>query len=253
MSIYKDKKSFILYKDSLNILTKMSDEQAGKFIKIIYQYQITGELPELDFSMEMAINGFINQFIRDDEDWLDKKNKASQAGKASANARQQKQRPLTTVENVEQKPTDSTVNVNVTDNVTDKNKKQKTSSDVVFDFSDFSESEVISINEWLDYKKERKESYKQQAGLTKLRNLMLDLKSKDQLIHAIDRSITNSWKGLFEDKNFIAPEDNRTPFRINEKGKSEFWDGFNWREVELPSEILLDNTIDFRLIEDLRK
>lgn len=131
--------------------------------------------------------------------------------------------------------------------------KQKTSSDVIFDFSGFSQDEIISINEWLDYKKERKESYKQQSGLTKLRNLLLELKSKGQLIHAIDRSITNSWKGLFEDKNFTAPEDNRTPFCINEKGQPLFFDGSTWLVVSFPVDRLLENETDFRLVKDLRK
>lgn len=138
MSNLTDKKSFILYKDSLNILPKMTNEQAGIFIKIIYNYQLTGALPELDFAMEMAINPFINQFARDNDDWLDKKNKASQAGKASANARQQKQRMSTDVENVQQDPTDSTVkvtanvsvnaNANVMDKVTKKDTLQNNAS-----------------------------------------------------------------------------------------------------------------------------
>lgn len=61
------KKSFILYIDSLIILDKMRDAQAGLFIKTIYQYQKTGELPTLDFAMEMALTPFINQFKRDSE------------------------------------------------------------------------------------------------------------------------------------------------------------------------------------------
>ena len=59
-------KSFILHQDSLVILEKMTDEQAGKFIKILYYFKKTGELQELDFAMEMATTPFLNQFKRDE-------------------------------------------------------------------------------------------------------------------------------------------------------------------------------------------
>lgn len=45
----------------------MPDDIAGKFIKIIFQYQTTGILPEMDFALEMAVTPFINQFSRDNE------------------------------------------------------------------------------------------------------------------------------------------------------------------------------------------
>lgn len=61
------KKSFILHIDSLSILAKMPDDMAGKFIKLIYHFQLTGELLEMDFALEMAITPFINQFERDNE------------------------------------------------------------------------------------------------------------------------------------------------------------------------------------------
>lgn len=61
------RKSFILHIDSLSILEKMPDEVAGKFIKILHQYQKTGEVPEMDFALEMAVEPFLNQFKRDKE------------------------------------------------------------------------------------------------------------------------------------------------------------------------------------------
>jgi hypothetical protein len=64
------KNSFILHKDSLFILDEMDNVQAGKFIKAIFQYQITGQLPQLDFSLKMAVSPFINQFKRDEQKWV---------------------------------------------------------------------------------------------------------------------------------------------------------------------------------------
>jgi hypothetical protein len=60
------KSSFILHLDSLCILDKLTDEQAGRLFKAIYQYQQTKDLPTLDVLLDMVITPFINQFIRDE-------------------------------------------------------------------------------------------------------------------------------------------------------------------------------------------
>ena len=52
----------------------MPDDMAGKFIKLIYHFQLTGELLEMDFALEMAITPFINQFERDNEKYNEKSN-----------------------------------------------------------------------------------------------------------------------------------------------------------------------------------
>lgn len=67
----QDKKSFILYKDSLVILEEMTNEQAGLLFKAINDYQ-NGLEPKLDFGLKMAFTPFKNQFIRDDDKWEEK-------------------------------------------------------------------------------------------------------------------------------------------------------------------------------------
>jgi hypothetical protein len=64
------KKSFILHIDSLEVLDEMTYEQKGILFNAIYKYQI-GENVELDFAMKMAFAPFKNQFIRDNEAYLE--------------------------------------------------------------------------------------------------------------------------------------------------------------------------------------
>jgi len=60
-------KSFTFSINHLSVLDKMTNEQAGMFIKAIYEYQTTGVLPTLDFAIEMAIMPIIKQFEADKE------------------------------------------------------------------------------------------------------------------------------------------------------------------------------------------
>ena len=64
-----NRKSFIIHKDSLDILDKLSDEQAGKLFKAIHFYQKKQEIPALDFALDLVFTSFLNQFKRDDESY----------------------------------------------------------------------------------------------------------------------------------------------------------------------------------------
>lgn len=63
------KKSFLLYKDFYYTLKKLSDEQAGKFIKAIFEWQINGEHSPLEFAVDLVMTPVIEQFKRDDESY----------------------------------------------------------------------------------------------------------------------------------------------------------------------------------------
>lgn len=60
------KRSFIIHVDSLSVLKKLKDEQAGKLFKAIALFQEDGLLPEDDF-ISIVFEPFLNQFLRDSE------------------------------------------------------------------------------------------------------------------------------------------------------------------------------------------
>lgn len=59
-------KSFILHKDSLSVLNKLSDEEAGKLFKAIFNYQSQNILPTNNL-ISIIFEPFLNQFKRDAE------------------------------------------------------------------------------------------------------------------------------------------------------------------------------------------
>jgi len=69
MTSQTNRKSFIIHKDSLDILDKLSDEQAGKLFKAIHFYQKNQQIPKLDFAIDLVFTNFLNQFKRDEENY----------------------------------------------------------------------------------------------------------------------------------------------------------------------------------------
>lgn len=48
------KNSFILYDSFKDVFDELNDEQAGRLIKAIFEYKVTGSEPELDGLLKMA-------------------------------------------------------------------------------------------------------------------------------------------------------------------------------------------------------
>lgn len=85
------KKSFVLYTDQLEILSELSDEQAGKLIKTIFEY-INDRNPECsDPLIKMAFLPIKLQLKRDLQKWSVIKEKRSEAGKMGGRPKKQKE------------------------------------------------------------------------------------------------------------------------------------------------------------------
>ena len=79
------KDSFVLYTDQKAVIDKLSNEQAGQLIKAIYTYVDTGQLPELDITLDLVITPFVTTLDRD-------KKKYEEISKVRANASKSKQK-----------------------------------------------------------------------------------------------------------------------------------------------------------------
>lgn len=117
----ENKKSFVLYSDQRSIIDMLPNELAGQLFKHIYSY-VNDENPINDNPMiNLAFEPIKLQLKRDLIKWSDTKEGRSKAGKASAEARRNKNEQeltnLTNVDFVQQTLTNSTVNDNVNVNV----------------------------------------------------------------------------------------------------------------------------------------
>ena len=59
------KKSFILYADYIKHIRRLSDEDAGRLFKAIFDYVNEGKLPDLDGMAAMAFSFIANQLDTD--------------------------------------------------------------------------------------------------------------------------------------------------------------------------------------------
>lgn len=108
----KDRKSFVLFLDLKETVDSLSDGQAGKLFKAIFQYQKTGEV-NLKGTLNTLFFSIKNQLDRNEKKWEEIKQKRSEAGKRHTGNQYTRAR----MEQMEQNGTNGTVNVSVNDNV----------------------------------------------------------------------------------------------------------------------------------------
>ena len=137
------KNAFLLYKNHAEIFSKLSNEQAGKLIKAIFEYEKTGITPELDPLLDMAFTPIKQSIDIDAEKYAEKVEKRRQAGskggkqrvanQANATFAKQSQANQANINNVINNDNDTNINnvinnernINISLLEKEKNKKEK--------------------------------------------------------------------------------------------------------------------------------
>ena len=118
----KDKKSFILYADQISLIEKLTDEEAGRLVKHLFEYVNDRNPVAVDRLTEIAFEPIKQQLKRDLKDWEETKESKSRGGKIGMERRwaeHNKNKQALTEDNlVTKNVTPITVNGNVNENVT---------------------------------------------------------------------------------------------------------------------------------------
>lgn len=111
-----DKKSFVLYNDQKEVIDELDDEQAGKLLKAIYEYNTTKKIT-LKGALKIIFIPFKTSFDRDDEKWEKTRIARSEAGKRHTGNQYTRKKEMEQMEQMFQNGTNGTVSVSVSDSV----------------------------------------------------------------------------------------------------------------------------------------
>jgi hypothetical protein len=111
------KKSFVLYCDLMEIVHDLSDEEAGKLIKMIVDYVNDKNPVSEDRIISLAFRPIKNSLKSDLKKWEDIKEKRSEIGRLGGLAKASKSKQVLPIG--KQKQANLAVSVNVNDNVND--------------------------------------------------------------------------------------------------------------------------------------
>lgn len=223
----ENKRTFIAHCKWIHPVKKLSNEEAGRLFKHLLTY-VNGEDDDEDPEAPDRLTEIMFEPMKQELKielikWRAAREKFVQAGKASAEARAKNkkvQRKATTL-NVEQTPTSlKEPEVGKPKRVRPKRviKEVVRGPNDVINLAPFTEEFRPHWQRWLDYKlSEFKMKYKRLDTEQAQFNVLLDVSGRNQEVAAkiIERSIANTWKGLFKIND---NDSNQKNIGLNSKG-----------------------------------
>ena len=172
--------SMVFYRSFFESVEDLDPEDFKRCVCSILQYGLDGIEPEVEGISKTVFKLVKPQIDKNNQRYLN----GLKGGKPKANQTETKTIPKET------KPKPN-VNVNVNDNVND-----------LISNSNLSDTVKAKAKEWVHYKKERREGYKE----TGLKSLLTQISKKEAeagsqaVIDVIDLSMSNGWKGIIWDR-----------------------------------------------------
>lgn len=173
-----DKNSFLIYIDYQEQFELLTDEQAGKLIKAIIEYEKTGKILELDGMTKMAFSFIKTQLDRDREKWQEEKQKRSEAGKRGMSKRWGK----TNQDN------------NVTNVITEDNKNNSVKKEITNITDNVDEDEIVNVEVDVNKKEKKKRKIFKKPTVIEIQEYCNERHNSIDAQHFFDYYESNGWK-----------------------------------------------------------
>lgn len=225
------KEGFLLFTEQKALFNKMTNEQAGILIKAIYEYEDTGQLPELDFGLEMAFTSIKTTLDKNRQKYEEISQKRSLAAKSKYQQKKQMKAIVTNVDFENNCTCIDSDNEKDNDNEKDIINNIKNDEDSCVDALTFYVQNIINNAEISDYETKLISNFKE-----KLSNELLVLAMKKAIERNVKnisyiKSIVNNWikknVNTIEDAEKIDLE-----FKNQHKNKQEFENQLNEISLE---------------------
>ena len=190
------KDSFILYLEQKQIFEMLTNEEAGQLIKAIFEYEGTGQIVNLDRSLQIAFLPIKSALDRNKE----KYENVVKRNKRNIEKRWKKENTKnTTGKKGIQKNTQNTDNEHDKDKK-EKNKKRKTFDDILAE-NHFTKELEDTIRDFIDMRKTIKKPMTSKALELLLRNLEKLTNLEEEKIAILNQSIEHGWQTVYPLKN----------------------------------------------------